>query len=98
MRSAIDEEKMSKAHQMDIASPPLREIPRLEFPKMVYDHSKAVPARIEQVRDINGRTTTEHVPANFGHKIVKDEKELKEALKKGYSLEAPDFSTPDEAA
>lgn len=57
-----------------------------EFPKMVYDHENSAPSRIN-VREENGKKITEHVEPVIAFRIVKDEDELKAALKEGFSEE-----------
>lgn len=78
---------------IDINNPPRVQYVHQEFPKMVYDHAKSSPARIDE-KIVNNLKEEIHVPPYFASKIVKDEAELAEALEQGYSEAVPSFDSP----
>lgn len=85
MPYAIDEEKMSTLKVMDIGKPPVKEIPFMEFPKVVYLHPKdktkehkslIVKDRNEQKAALaKGYRLDAHIPVNPNPEINADEYE-----------------------
>jgi hypothetical protein len=84
---------------MDPNNPPKELYRHQQFPMMVYDHAKSSPAH-EEIRGVKvGNIVTEQkvfVDAVYHSKTVANEKELKSALAKGWSMEAPHWSEAEE--
>lgn len=78
-----DREKITN-NVFDLSKPPVVPYRHQEFPKIVYDHSKSVPSRDIMKKMGTGNEELIHIPAKLAHRIVKDEKELKAALKAGF--------------
>lgn len=72
----------------DLSKPPVVPYRHQEFPKLVYDHAASEPSRDIMRKSGNGNEELIHIPAKHAHRIVKDEKELKAALKAGF-VETP---------
>lgn len=90
----IDEEKFRKQEVLDLTKPqgtaqglPVKQIPHMEFPKVVYKHPK------ERYREIIHRNVNheiverELVPAEHLTLLVNNEEELKKALREGWVKE-----------
>jgi hypothetical protein len=74
---------------------PVKEIPHLEFPRVVYLHPNR-PFRELEHRDTNHRLVdTELVPTEHVTKIVNTEAELKAALADGWQTKAYIPSAPE---
>jgi hypothetical protein len=83
-------DRANKPREFDLAHPPVAPYEFRKFPKMVYDHSKAQPAR-DEVRASKDGPMSFHVPAMLGEKIVNNEKELEKAIKAGFQEQPPTF-------
>lgn len=106
MPFAVDEEKISQkpGHQtltaLDPAKPPVKEIPHLEFPRVIYKHPKEPFRTIVHRNAQHEVVDQERVPSENLARVVKDAAELEAALKEGWVKEpyvpkaAPN---PDEA-
>lgn len=94
MPFTIDEEKFKKQNSFDVSAPqnsptgiPVRQIPVIEFPRVVYKHP-AEPFRTVQHRNAKHEVVhEEHLPAEHLTKAVNDSKELAAALKDGWVKE-----------
>ena len=79
---------------MDPAKPPVKQIPHMAFPKVVYMHPKE-PFRVVIHRNTQHEIVhEEHIPSENLTRAVSDEKELAKALKEGWVKEP--YVTPAE--
>jgi hypothetical protein len=91
---AIDESRMQSAPgsgmqlvSLDPSKPPVKQIPHMEFPRVVYKHPKE-PFKIVVHRNQNHEIVEEErIPAEHLTKTVNDAKELAAALKDGWVKE-----------
>lgn len=78
---------------------PVKQIPHLEFPRVVYMHPKKTHKQIEHRNDKFEVVGIEVVPTIHKTKLVNNEAELKQALAQGWRKEpyipAPPPSTED---
>jgi hypothetical protein len=95
MREIVLRSDRGSINVFDLNNPPKVPYKHQEFPKMVYDHSKAEPSR-EVVKKTREGEEMVHIAAKLGQKIVNNEAELAEALASGYVEEPPVFGAPDE--
>ena len=98
MPYTVDEEKMNPAPprpgepakkllSLDPAHPPVKPIPHMEFPRVVYTWPKE-PFKLIEHRNANHELVqTERVPAEHLTRLVNDEKELKKAMAEGWVKE-----------
>lgn len=105
MPFAIDEDRMvtdpTKAKpgtkvlaSLDPADPPRKSIPHANFPCVVYKHPKEPFRKVEHRNTAHEVVEVEHIAAEHLTKLVKDEAEMRLALKQGwvkepYIAEAP---------
>lgn len=83
----VDTEAMEKAKILDITKPPLRQIPHMEFPKVIYKHPKEKIQTV-RVRDERGNVVEEYKePTTHIAKKVNNKAELDKALKEGWVRE-----------
>lgn len=66
---------------------PVKQIPHLEYPRVVYKHPKKAHMEIQHRNDRFEIVGTEVVPTAHKTKIVNNESELNEALAKGWRKE-----------
>lgn len=66
---------------------PVRQIPHLEFPRVVYMHPNEPYQEIEHRNDRFEVVSTDLVPTEHLTRIVKNESELQEALESGWVKE-----------
>jgi len=66
---------------------PVRQIPHMDFPRVVYMHPNEPFQEIEHRNDKFELVGTEVLPAEHLTKIVKDEAELKAAMEEGWVKE-----------
>jgi hypothetical protein len=72
---------------MDPASPPTKEIPFMEFPRVVYKHPTK-PYQIKEHRNTHHEVVhVEKIPSEHISKLVADKKELEAAMKDGFVKE-----------
>ena len=109
MPFAIDEEKMvtdplqakpgaQPLVQLDPAKPPVKVIPHLEFPRIVYKHPKEPFYKVEHRNAQREVVDVEFRPAEHKTLKVNDAKELAAALKEGWVKEpyiAPEAKDPN---
>jgi hypothetical protein len=102
---AIDEDRMvtdptkvkpgvKTLTSLDPADPPRKSIPHANFPCVVYKHPKEPFRKVEHRNTAHEIVEVEHVPSEHLTKLVKDDAEMKLALKQGwvkepYIAEAP---------
>ena len=73
---------------MDPAKPPVKAIPFMEYPRCIYKHPKE-PYKIIIHRNAKHEVVDEErVPSEHLTRVVADKKELAEALKDGWALDA----------
>lgn len=95
MPFAIDEEKMQTdiarmkpgskpLVAMDPAKPPIKTIPHMEFPMVVYKHPKEPFKKIEHRNAHHEIVEVETLPAEHLTRIVNDKRELEAATKEGW--------------
>jgi hypothetical protein len=72
---------------MDLAKPPVKQIPHLEFPRVVYMHPKERYRKIEHRNALHELVDIEMVPAEHIARVVADKRELEQALKDGWQKE-----------
>lgn len=94
MPYTIDEEKFRKQTSFDVSQPhntatgiPVKQIPYLEFPRVVYKHPKEPFRTIEHRNAQHEIVQTEMVLAEHLTMLVNDQKELDRALKQGWVKE-----------
>lgn len=75
----VDEEAMRKALSVNFSNPPVRPIPFLAFPAMVFKHPKE-PFRKEMVDGKSVQVANEALT-----QIVQDQEELDKALSEGWT-------------
>lgn len=90
---AIDEDQMRGTNgvkqvvALDPAKPPVKTIPYLEYPRVVYKHPKD-PYRVVEHRNTQHEIVqVERIPSEHISKLVNDERELAAALKDGWVKE-----------
>jgi len=93
MPRTIDDEALSKRMTLDVSAPdgsitglPMKSIPHMEFPRVIYRHPKEPYRKIEYRNAQHEVVDVETVPADHQTKLVADDKELKAALKDGWVL------------
>lgn len=87
MKAKSDDPNAKTLLSMDMAKPPVKQIPHLEFPRVVYKWPNEA-YRIEIHRNAKHEVVDEErIPAEHLAKSVADEKELKAALKDGWVKE-----------
>ena len=93
-----DEQQRGKIISMDPAKPPVKPIPFMEFPKVVYRHPRE-PFKVIVHRNANFEVVgEERVPSEHLTRRVDDAKELSAALKDGWVKEpyiAPPLPDPN---
>ena len=103
MPFAIDEDQMkgneekqiNKILSMDPAKPPVKQIPFMEYPRVVYKHPTQ-PYRVVEHRNTQHEVVQiEHIPSEHLTRVVADKKELEAALKDGWVKE-PYIAKPPE--
>lgn len=94
MPFTIDVEKMNKQASYDVSAAPnsptgipVKQIPILEFPRVVYKHPKQDFRTILHRNNKHEVVHEEVVPAEHMSKLVNDRKELEAALKEGWHKE-----------
>ena len=96
MPQAIDEEALKDLKILDVAKPPMKEIPFSHLPTTVYDHKRSRPGKIlVRVNQMNGEEIETHVAPKIVSKIVNDQKELDAALKAGWQKKVPVFDAAE---
>lgn len=75
----VDEEAMRSALSVNYANPPMRSIPHLDFPAMVFKHPKT-PFRSEVENGKSVKVANEALT-----RVVKDQEELDAALAEGWT-------------
>jgi len=83
----VDTEALDKAKVLDISKPPLRQIPHLEYPKVIYLWPKE-PFKLVRVKNDRGEVVEEYKEATT-HKAMKVEnkEEMEKQLSKGWRKE-----------
>ncbi|HWH56110.1 MAG TPA: hypothetical protein VN682_00695 [Terriglobales bacterium] len=90
MPYTVDVEKMSDRPgkpaipSMDPAKPPVKAIPFMEFPKVVYMHPKEAYRVVIHRNAQHEIVEQEHIPSEHLTRVVADAKELTAALKEGW--------------
>ena len=95
MPFAIDEDRMitdptkrkpgiEPLASLDPAKPPVKQIPHMEFPRVVYKHPAEPFKKIEHRNAHHEVVDVETVPAEHLTRVVADEKELKRAIAEGW--------------
>jgi hypothetical protein len=94
MPFAIDEEKFNaKPGQggltsLDPATPPTKQIPHLEYPRVVYKHPREPFRMIEHRNTLHEVVDVEKVPSEHLTQLVNTPEELEKALADGWVKEA----------
>lgn len=110
MPFAVDEDRMitdpSKAKpgvqplaSLDPANPPTKQIPHMEFPRVLYKHPKEAYKKVEHRNAQHEVVHVELVPAEHLTKVVADKKEMDAAIKQGWVIQpfiAPPPPDPNE--
>lgn len=89
---AIDEAKMQQGSaeqilSLDPAKPPVKSIPHMEFPRVVYKHPREPFLTIEHRNAKHELVELETVPAEHLTRVVADKAELDRALDEGWVKE-----------
>jgi hypothetical protein len=94
MPYAVDEEKLDSKKRYDVSAPPnspsglpMKQIPHMEFPRVVYMHPKEPWRKIEHRNAQHEIVEVETVPAEHRTRLVTDKNELSNALKEGWVKE-----------
>ena len=88
----IDEERMRNAVpgkilvSLDPANPPTKEIPFIEFPRVVYKHPKEPFYKVEHRNNLREIVQTEMLPSEHQALLINNKKELEKAEKDGWVL------------
>lgn len=94
MPYAVDEEKLDSKKRYDVSAPPnspsglpMKQIPLMEFPRVVYKHPTEPWRKIEHRNAQHEIVQIETLPAEHIARMVHDEKELNRAVKEGWQKE-----------
>jgi hypothetical protein len=104
MPFAVDDEAMKGAPgknpiiSMDPAKPPVRQIPHMEWPRVIYLHPKEAFKVVVHRNTRHEIVEEEHIPSEHLSKLVHNPKELADAIKDGWVKEpyiAPPLPDPN---
>lgn len=92
----IDEARITdpqfQAGSMDIANPPVKQIPIYEFPRVLYNHKRSKgPQIIIRVNPNTFLETETHVPEKIVTMTVENKEQLDKALAQGWDMKPPHF-------
>ena len=101
MPFTVDEEKLiskpgaTVVTSLDPAKPPVREIPHMEFPRVVYKHPREPFRKIIHRNNKHEIVEEEIVPSEHMAMIVKDKDEFDKATREGW-VKKPYIPKPPE--
>ena len=94
MPFAVDEAKLDSKKRYDVSAPPnspaglpMKQIPHMEYPRVVYKHPAEPWKKIEHRNAQHEVVDVETIPAEHLTLMVNDEKELAKAMKAGWKKE-----------